>query len=67
MSKWTSPVEPTLDDVRREFGWDCWRDTSGLYYARMPGADDIAEGEDPLDLRDMIIAAKWRAAFRTQT
>ena len=57
--------EPTLADVQREFpGWECWKGTSGLYYALMPGrprrhkADAI--GEDPLDLRDMIIRAKWK-------
>jgi hypothetical protein len=51
--------EPTLADVQREFpGWECWRGTSGLYYARCGtrprnrGFD--VQGEDPLDLRDMI-------------
>ena len=51
--------EPTLADVQREFpGWDCWRGTSGLYYARRctrprnHSAD--VQGEDPFDLRDMI-------------
>jgi hypothetical protein len=55
-------IEPTLADVQREFGWECWRGVSGLYYARRPGrprrhkADAV--GEDPLDLRHMIIRAK---------
>ena len=51
--------EPNLPDVQREFpGWECWRGTSGLYYARQRatlrnhGFD--VQGEDPLDLRDMI-------------
>jgi hypothetical protein len=55
--------EPTLTDVEREFpGWECWRGTSGLYYARLAGrprrhkAD--AQGEDPRDLRDQIIRAR---------
>jgi hypothetical protein len=65
---WDGPDgEPTLADVQREFaGWECWRGTSGLYYARMAGrprrhkADAV--GEDPRDLRDEIIRAKWRQA-----
>jgi hypothetical protein len=58
---------PTLADVQREYpGWECWRGVSGLYYARRPGrprrhkAD--AMGEDPSDLRDMIIRARSEAA-----
>ena len=64
MSYWTGD-EPTLADVQAEFpGWTCWRGTSGLYCARMPGKPDgppDAIGEDPLDLRDLIIRAKWLA------
>jgi hypothetical protein len=63
VNDWTGPdAEPTLADVERESGWECWRGVSGLYYARRPGqprrhkADAV--GEDPLDLRDMIIRAK---------
>lgn len=49
-----SDEEPTLADVAREFpDWEPRRATSGLYYARAPGADAIV-GEDPLDLRDQI-------------
>lgn len=67
MNDWHGPDgEPTLADVQREFpGWECWRGTSGLYYARMPGrprrqkADAV--GEDPRDLRDMIIRARSKA------
>jgi hypothetical protein len=67
MTTWTGPDgEPSLGDVQREFpGWECWRGVSGLYYARMPGrprrhkADAV--GEDPRDLRDMIIRARSRA------
>jgi hypothetical protein len=54
--------EPTLADVAREFpGFECWRGPSGLYYARRPGrprrhkADAV--GEDPWDLRNMIVRA----------
>lgn len=55
--------EPTLQDVQAEFaGWRCWRDTSGLYYARRTGAPPQAaaevKGEDPLDLRDQINRAE---------
>jgi hypothetical protein len=72
---WNGPDgEPTLADVQHEFPfYECWRATSGLYYARRPGrprrhkADAI--GEDPRDLRDQIIRHKaqmdeeaWRAA-----
>lgn len=51
--------EPNLADVQREFpGWECWRGTSGLYYAwhhATPGNRGFdVQGEDPLDLRDMI-------------
>jgi hypothetical protein len=54
-----SDGEPNLADVQREFpGWECWRGTSGRYYAlhhAAPGSlcFDV-HGEDPLDLRDMI-------------
>jgi hypothetical protein len=50
---------PALADVQREFpGWECWRGTSGLYYARRCARPrshraDV-QGEDPLDLRDQI-------------
>lgn len=69
VNEWTGNGEPTLDDVRHEFGWECWRDTSGLYYARRPSRSDMgvdAQGEDPRDLRDMIIRAKWQADVRSQ-
>jgi hypothetical protein len=60
VTDWHGPDgEPTLADVQREFpGWECWRGTSGLYYARRctrprNHSYDV-QGEDPLDLRDMI-------------
>lgn len=54
-------AEPTLAEVQAEFpGWECFRDTSGLYYAqttyRAGGA--LVRGDDPLDLRDQII--RWK-------
>jgi len=61
--------EPTLADVQRETGWECWRGISGRCYARKAAkprrhkAD--AEGEDPRDLWDMIIAAKARDELAT--
>lgn len=61
MNEWTGPSdEPTLTDVQREFpGWECWRGTSGLYYARRPGRPRrhraLVQGEDPYDLRNEIL------------
>jgi len=55
--------EPTLDDVRAEFGgWECWAGAGGLVYARLPGTSPpvTVRGEDPRDLRDQIIGAQWR-------
>jgi hypothetical protein len=56
--------EPTLADVERESGWECWRGTSGLCYARKPGRPSRhqadAVGEDPWDLLNMIVRAKAR-------
>jgi hypothetical protein len=55
------PGEPTLADVQREFpDWTCWRDTSGMLYARRSSAasDYEAKGEDPTDLRDQINRAE---------
>jgi hypothetical protein len=58
--------EPTLAHLHNDpnlKGWVCWRGLSGTYYARratMPrntGYD--VKGEDPLDLRDMIIKWTW--------
>jgi hypothetical protein len=60
MTSPSSPdCEPNLADVQREFpSWECWRGASGLYYARhhdTPRSHGFdVQGEDPLDLRDMI-------------
>ena len=64
VTKWIAPDEPTLSDVQREFPrWECWRGPSGLYYARRAGRprrhSANVTGEDPLDLRDMIIKWIW--------
>jgi hypothetical protein len=70
VSYWTGD-EPTLAEVQAEFSsWTCWRGTSGLYYARMPGKTDgtpDAIGEDPPDLRDMIVKAKWEQVHAEET
>jgi hypothetical protein len=71
VTDWHGPDgEPTLADVQREFvGWECWRGTSGLYYARRctrprnHSADTV--GEDPRDLRDMITRAISREENET--
>jgi hypothetical protein len=61
MNEWAGTEdEPTLADVQRDYpGWECWRGVSGLYYARRPGRPRRhkaeAVGEDPGDLRDMIV------------
>jgi hypothetical protein len=61
VNEWIGPDgEPTLADVQREFhGWECWRGTSGLYYARRPGRPRrhraLVQGEDPYDLRNEIL------------
>ena len=65
MNEWTGHGEPTLADLHGEFpGWECWRDISGLYYARRPGQPRGQKpnvwGEDPRDLRDEIIRVAWR-------
>jgi hypothetical protein len=60
VNEWAGPDgEPALGDVQREFpGWECWRGTSGLYYARRctrprnHSAD--VQGQNPLALRDQI-------------
>jgi hypothetical protein len=65
MNEWTAG-EPTLADVQAEFpDWVSWRGNSGMYYARHKSTSEDrdttltcdAKGEDPMDLRDMII--KW--------
>jgi hypothetical protein len=64
----TSPTaEPTLASIQREFpGWVCWRDISGMVYARRAerprnsGYD--AKGEDAIDLHDQIIRAEARTS-----
>jgi hypothetical protein len=63
--------EPTLADVQREYpGWECWRGVSGLYYARRPGRPRRhaaeATGEDPLDLRHMIVRVLGREEASTE-
>ena len=75
MNKWHGPDgEPTLADVQREFpAYECWRGASGLYYARKPGPPGqrqhraTAQGEDPRDLRDMIIRAQSREDEASQS
>lgn len=64
MNEWNGSGEPTLADIQREFsGWEAWRSTSGLFYARQANRAleqrVQAEGEDPRDLRDSII--RWIA------
>jgi len=56
-----SNPEPGLADVQREYPrWDCRRGTSGLYAATLRGSAPpvTVQGEDPADLRDMIIRAE---------
>jgi len=55
--------EPTLASIQREFpGWVCWRGISGAVYARrsdrLRNSGYGVKGEDPRDLRDMIIRAE---------
>lgn len=51
--------EPTLEEVQREFqGWNCYRGTSGRYCASRGNV--WLAGEDPLDLRDQLIAWTWK-------
>jgi hypothetical protein len=58
-------AEPNLADVAAAFPrWHCRRGTSGLYYARLRDSSPpvIVQGEDALDLRDMIIRAESQLA-----
>jgi hypothetical protein len=50
--------EPTLADVQREFpGFDCYM-SFGWCWATLRSNQDVrVRGEDPMDLRDMIIRA----------
>ena len=58
------PPEPTLAEVQAEFpGWLCTRGTSQLYYARHLATGTRVQGEDPLDLRDMIRGAEARLSW----
>jgi hypothetical protein len=72
MNEWTAG-EPTLADVQHEFraDWVCWRGLSGICYARCASARrnsgyDV-KGEDPLDLRDMIIKWTWTHEGRDES
>jgi hypothetical protein len=52
--------EPTPDELRREFpGWNVYIGTDGLYYGECADPPMTARGEDPMDLRDMIIREIW--------
>jgi hypothetical protein len=56
--------EPTLAEVQQEFpAWRCARGISEMYYAHHTATGTQVTGEDPLDLRDQIKAAKARHAF----
>ena len=50
--------EPVLADVQREFpGWEAY-ESFGLLFAELRSDPDVmVRGEDPMDLRDMIIRA----------
>ena len=59
----SSDLEPTLDDVGREFpDWHCYAPgINGLVFARLRDSSSpvIVRGEDPLDLRDEL--RRWTA------
>ena len=60
-----SAMEEDLDaeDIAREFpAWEAWRGMNRLWHARIRGATPpvMVHGEDPVDLRDQIIAYEYR-------
>ena len=65
MSLTSSPAD--LDDVARRYpDWHRCRGTDRLFYARLRDSDPpvIVRGEDPVDLRDQIQGAIYRAEAR---
>ena len=56
--------DPSLDDVAARYpDWSCFRGADQLYYAQLKSGDPPVTvcGEDPLDLRDQIQGAIYRA------
>ncbi|MGO9159810.1 MAG: hypothetical protein ACLP7J_03730 [Streptosporangiaceae bacterium] len=52
----------TASDIAREFpGWEAWQGMNRLWHARIRGATPpvMVHGEDPVDLRDQIIAYQY--------
>jgi hypothetical protein len=58
------PVPGWWQEYAEEFpGWQVWRATDGLLYARKTGLQPAptVRGEDAVDLRDQIIRAESQA------
>jgi hypothetical protein len=56
--------EPTLAEVQEEFpAWHCTPGVNNLCFATHRATGTQVQGEDPLDLRDMIRGAEGRMAW----
>ena len=57
--RWSGPDgEPTLADVQHEFPeWECYKSFAWCWARLRSDASVRVQGEDPMDLRDMI--NKW--------
>lgn len=64
MTGWQRPPAWTAELIGRFPGWECWKGTSGLLYARRCGTSGPpVRGEDPAGLADSIIAAERSDSF----
>lgn len=60
-------LEPSPEDLEREFGGHAWRGVNNLWYWRLPGTSPPLTAEratDLQDLRDKIISVTWRRDHR---
>ena len=70
VNEWNGSGEPTLTQVQAEFAqWTVYRAADRLCHADPPLGSHYrhVRGEDPCDLRDMIIRELWRSAGRPET